>query len=74
MLPLAKVLLSTAPALHTFPAHISPTQQQWAALGNILCSTVSQIPLLSCSIPWLEIQKGAKSNLHMPGKSLLTHK
>lgn len=33
MLPLAKVLLSTPPALHTFPAHVSPTQQQWAALG-----------------------------------------
>lgn len=35
MLPFAKVLLSTPPALHTFPAHISPTREQWAALGVI---------------------------------------
>lgn len=70
MLPLAKCSF-LLPCTPYFPStHLLYSTTVGCPGGNIPCSTVSQIPLLSCSIHWLEIQKGAKKNLHMPGKFL----
>lgn len=50
------------PLHYTLFQHTSPLlNNSGLPWGNILCSTVSPIPLLSCSTPWFEIQKEAKS-------------